>query len=393
MSLRVILDGIDDFQNGESKTQTARNKLLELCTDYLPLEALKIATPIEAIKVTKLSGGSSNLILRLDLPASHDISPDTPGRNVSNSATVDVVSVVCRVYTVPPSEDELIAVALLSERGFSARLYAAFEDGRLEEYIESRTPSRFDIMKDGLAEQIAGLFGRLHQLSMPISKRSKMIEQDLIGYVDYLEKHNAEPIVFNDPRNSGSTSRMTIEKLRQETTLVRQAAAASGSPVLFCHNDLNHANVLLPSQQSSRSDESLMFIDYEFAGYNYRGFDLADHLGEYMFDLEYDQFPGFQFISEAFPSTQHQATFCRHYLSAFHNNPQSASESAVAALLEEIRVFHPIIQFYWAVWTWYRHLVSFDPQFSHKDHAAQRLHQYFRLKHMMTDSASIEGTC
>lgn len=46
--------------------------------------------------------------------------------------------------------------------------------------------------------------------------------------------------------------------------------------MVFCHNDLLHANIIY----DSKSDK-VMFIDYEYANYGYRGFDIGNHFNEF----------------------------------------------------------------------------------------------------------------
>lgn len=46
------------------------------------------------------------------------------------------------------------------------------------------------------------------------------------------------------------------------------------SPVVFCHNDLLLANVIC-------CGDSVTFIDYEYGGYNYQAFDIANHFAEF----------------------------------------------------------------------------------------------------------------
>ena len=55
------------------------------------------------------------------------------------------------------------------------------------------------------------------------------------------------------------------------------------SPVVFSHNDINTGNILVREDGSNNWDP-VVFIDYEFASYNYRGFDIANHFNEWMYD-------------------------------------------------------------------------------------------------------------
>lgn len=47
-------------------------------------------------------------------------------------------------------------------------------------------------------------------------------------------------------------------------------------PVVFCHNDVQALNILF-----NGSKDKVYFIDFEYASYNYRGWDIGNHMCEY----------------------------------------------------------------------------------------------------------------
>ena len=50
------------------------------------------------------------------------------------------------------------------------------------------------------------------------------------------------------------------------------------SPIVFCHNDIQGGNILLRKKApnvSSAPNDRIMLIDYEFCGYNFRGYDIV----------------------------------------------------------------------------------------------------------------------
>ena len=52
-----------------------------------------------------------------------------------------------------------------------------------------------------------------------------------------------------------------------------------GFETVFTHNDLLSGNVMIPLNFfESTEEQKVTFIDYEYAGYNSRAFDLANHL-------------------------------------------------------------------------------------------------------------------
>lgn len=52
-----------------------------------------------------------------------------------------------------------------------------------------------------------------------------------------------------------------------------------GFDVVFTHNDILAYNIMIPTGffDGDDDDTSLIFIDYEYAGYNSRAFDIANH--------------------------------------------------------------------------------------------------------------------
>ena len=60
-------------------------------------------------------------------------------------------------------------------------------------------------------------------------------------------------------------------------------------PVVFSHNDINTGNILV--KEESECSDPVVLIDYEFSSYNYRGFDLANHFNEWMYDYRWRLLP------------------------------------------------------------------------------------------------------
>jgi thiamine kinase-like enzyme len=67
------------------------------------------------------------------------------------------------------------------------------------------------------------------------------------------------------------------------------------SPVVFCHNDLQENNILYNKER-----EELHFIDFEYAKYNHRGFDIGNHFCEYMIEYNSKLENGFKVVEKGF---------------------------------------------------------------------------------------------
>jgi hypothetical protein len=88
---------------------------------------------------------------------------------------------------------------------------------------------------------------------------------------------------------------------------------------------------------------------FRYGSYNYRGFDIANHLceGGWATDTKW----------EAYPPIEAQRSFCRFYLLAegrLENCHQSAeqepSKADVEALLAEVQLFLNAPHWYWGYW-------------------------------------------
>ena len=56
-------------------------------------------------------------------------------------------------------------------------------------------------------------------------------------------------------------------------------------------------------------EEKLVIIDFEYCSYNYRGFDVANHFCESMYDYTFDKYPKFNYNPAAMPSVEQQVMF------------------------------------------------------------------------------------
>lgn len=90
--------------------------------------------------------------------------------------------------------------------------------------------------------------------------------------------------------------------------------------VSFCHNDLLAANII-------KGDvDNIFFIDFEYAGYNFQSFDVANHFAEYAgYELKIENIPDAKQISLILP---------KYY----------------AKDLYEIMYFIPVSHLFWGIW-------------------------------------------
>lgn len=68
----------------------------------------------------------------------------------------------------------------------------------------------------------------------------------------------------------------TNPQLKFEVQQLHDVLIDIESPVVFAHNDLLLGNILVDEKT-----DTVRFIDYEYAAYNYQAFDIGNHFAEF----------------------------------------------------------------------------------------------------------------
>lgn len=111
----------------------------------------------------------------------------------------------------------------------------------------------------------------------------------------------------------------------------------------FCHNDLLSSNII-------KNEEEIYFIDYEYAGFNYVGFDIANHLAEYAgYDLKFEEIPDNEGIIE----------FLKEYQDV--------------ELYEDVIYFLPVSHLFWGLWALLR-----EGNFDYYGYGKKRIEEFLR---------------
>jgi len=190
------------------------------------------------------------------------------------------------------------------------------------------------------------------------------------------------------------------------------------SPIVFCHNDLQEGNFIATEyehhdQLSNNTTVSLdhhhnlydptlevhlEMIDFEYSHYNYRGFDLANHMCEHYIDYSTPHFPFFTLKHELFPDHLYMKQYFRYYLTYFDQFKQKSCqtidhhqaspsvpnimESEVEALEQETLSFMLASHMMWSIWGILQSTLS-CLSFGYLEYARQRLQEYDRLKEIL----------
>lgn len=235
----------------------------------------------------------------------------------------------------------------------------------------------------------------------------------------------------SDPEKLAAFQQFDFQELTKEVEEVESAARALNSPVVFAHNDLLSGNIMIatnpnpnptttekfsinhnkvtgdtttlpinsttegttadptdlsttdktstkdltsttPADNDNNNKAPLMtFIDFEYADWAPRGFDLGNHFCEYAgFECDYGRYPDYASASR----------FLRAYLAAAQGVPQEdVSEAEVSGAVADANVHALAAHQYWGTWAIMQACWS-SIDFDYMGYAALRWGEYKRRK-------------
>ncbi|XP_054845237.1 choline/ethanolamine kinase isoform X2 [Eublepharis macularius] len=340
------------------------------CREFLAGAWRRLAAP-EQLGVAPVSGGLSNLLYKCTLP-DHIATAENEPRQV-----------LLRIYgAILQGVDSLVLesvmFAILAERALGPRLYGIFPQGRLEEYIPSRRLLTEDLPEPSISGEIAVKMARFHGMVMPFNKEPKWMFGTMERYLKQISE-----LTFPQEAQLRKLNRLKAYNLEAEMRSLRALLEATPSPVVFCHNDVQEGNILLLAGRENLSSDRLMLIDFEYSSYNYRGFDIANHFCEWVYNYSHDQWPFYKASPENYPSRHQQLHFVRSYLSEARGKSPPPSpeeqERMEAEMLLEISRFTLASHFFWGLWSILQAKIS-TIEFGYLEYAQCRFEAYFQQK-------------
>ncbi|KAI9314602.1 kinase-like domain-containing protein [Dichotomocladium elegans] len=249
--------------------------------------------------------------------------------------------VLLRVYGVGVDQivdrqHELAWLARLSSisNNVSPQLLATFGNGRFEEYFDSTT-LRHDDMRDPVVScQIAQALRQLHNVTtdFPPSDpcRIEVWRNVSLWYTAVRE-------MLNNPVWKEKLTDLGLEGLSAEIERCKTILENRPTTIVFAHNDTQYGNVLRLADT-----QELVIVDFEYAGYNPRAYDIANHFCEWMYDYHSND-PAAMRV-QAFPNREERMRFLNAYIG---NEPiEMTAEELDRSALEWTMASH--IQ--WALW-------------------------------------------
>ncbi|KAJ6218794.1 hypothetical protein RDWZM_004606, partial [Blomia tropicalis] len=327
-----------------------RDKAYEICRKYLSGEWNNISSDDMVFKT--VSGGLSNLLYYCSLPSTH-----TP-------VTGEPSQVLLRMYGQLLEKNDTkitdsVITMLLSERNLGPKLYGIFPGGRLEEYIPARAMVCKELKELKYAAIIARKLATVHHLNVPINKDPTWLYDTLKRWLKQVRDYKHE-CVEKIPQLEKELLEFDFEG---EFDYLTKLFSLCGSPIVFAHNDLQEGNILLPSgditncvqMNNTKSlellDDHIVFIDFEFCAYNYRGFDLGNHFCERMFDYSNPEWPHYYADLNEYPDDEAKLYFIREYLKQSNEIKEAEEMDTEDHLLKEAEFYALASHFLWTLWS------------------------------------------
>ncbi|XP_024137610.1 choline/ethanolamine kinase isoform X2 [Oryzias melastigma] len=363
----------ESFRDGrtEEVDRETKSRAFIWCRDFLSGSWRTIHETDFYISI--VSGGLSNQLYLCSLPDHVHCVEEEPRQ------------VLLRIYgAILQGVDSLVLesvmFAILAERTLGPKLYGIFPEGRLEQYLPNTRMLTHQLSNPAISAEIATKMAHFHKMVMPFNKEPKWLFGSINKYMDQVMNIN-----FVREAHLKKYKKLMKLDLPAELESLRKLLAATPSPVVFCHNDVQEGNILDLKDKDGNSIDSLMLIDFEYSSYNYRGFDFGNHFCEWMYDYTYDEWPFFKATPKNYPTREQQLLFIRSYLDEFENPPDAGMDRTQIEedMIIEANRYALASHFLWGLWSIIQAKLS-KIEFGYMDYAQVRFDAYFKQKKLFS---------
>ncbi|XP_047452130.1 choline/ethanolamine kinase [Mugil cephalus] len=363
----------ESFRDGRSDEvdRDTRARAFAWCRDFLSGSWKTI--PEADFQISIVSGGLSNLLYLCSLPDHVQCVGEEPRQ------------VLLRIYgAILQGVDSLVLesvmFAILAERTLGPKLYGIFPEGRLEQYLPNTRMRTEQLSIPAISAEIATKLACFHEMVMPFNKEPKWLFGTIDKYMDQVMKIN-----FVREAHLKKYKKLMKLDLPAELESLRALLAATPSPVVFCHNDVQEGNILMLEDRDQNSTDRLMLIDFEYSSYNYRGFDFGNHFCEWVYDYTYNEWPFFKATPENYPTREQQLLFIRSYLAEQRRYTDIATDQTQLEedMIIEANRYALASHFLWGLWSIIQAKLS-KIEFGYMDYAQSRFDGYFKQKKLFS---------
>lgn len=237
---------------------------------------------------------------------------------------------------------EIRVIEALEPYDITRNILAKLENGLIEQYLEGASLTIDDFNNPLLIELLGKRLSKLHLVNiLSPNERKPMVWNKIdIWYTECLKLYK------NEPHNLKN-----IQTIWEKVKIQKNDPILLNNHTVFCHNDLTPGNIIL----SPKLDD-IRFIDFEYASYNNRGFDIGNLFNE---------FAGYDCDWTKLPNKTERYSFYKHYLGNDNIN-------SLQTLDAEVLFYMPVSHLFWSLWAFIQHKYS-DVKFDYLSYANKRL--------------------
>uniref|UniRef100_A0A915PVU7 ethanolamine kinase n=1 Tax=Setaria digitata TaxID=48799 RepID=A0A915PVU7_9BILA len=259
----------------------------------------------------------------------------------------------------------------LASHGCAAKLYAKFSGGIVSGFLPGNTLTVDNLRDETIVANICKSLSKFHKLKPDTGDETKpilfiKIKQFLANFSDHYEHKEKQERYDEFFKQRGISFLHDLHHLKETVQRLQ-------SKVVFCHNDLLIHNII-----HDEKTDSINFIDYEYADYNYQDFDIANHFCEYagVEDFNYSRCP----------DRKYKLDWITKYLTYYLERKPTKNE--VEILLDRNNTFEAASHFFWALWALVQSQISII-DFDYLQYAIQR-YEYFQKCMLKCDERAVQ---
>jgi thiamine kinase-like enzyme len=343
---------------------------LDVDADQPETAAKVVATMLDlptsqGLDVVRVSGGNTNIIFCVsNLQSIHE------NANLPDKMLVRVFG----GHGMIDRDIENATYEALSYANIAPSYWGRFGNGRLEGWFELQS---VDVQEMGLVDvsnAIATSVGQFHAnfiLPQHLQKYHNPTQPSMWTQLQaWLQQ--ALDSQFQTRLDDQRAQGLNLPQITQELQWLQKQIVPPNAKVGFCHNDLLGANILFDPCLNK-----VQLIDFEYGGFNYLSFDLANHFNEFAGGTDGSGIPNYDW----FPAHERQCEFVTHYLTAVSGKPPPKED--IDLLLHEIHGFILANHLYWGLWAVNQAATEGCGEFDYLLYGGNRIRQYYVVKKEM----------
>ncbi|RIA90801.1 kinase-like domain-containing protein [Glomus cerebriforme] len=310
------------------------------------------------IQIERVSGALTNCVFFVTKNTKKEKLRDNQAKNKKP------LKVVLRVYgngvdQLCDRQKELNFLEMLSTVKIGPKLLGIFKNGRFEEHLESVTLKSNDLRDPPISRHIAQRMSQLHNIINIFPPPQEEVKPEVWVNIDKwfplaLKTVFSETFICTEEQKK-ELEEFNFELLKKEVEDLKIKLFID-SPIVFAHNDTQYGNIL------RLTNGQLVVVDFEYAGYNYAAFDIANHFCEWMYD--YRSSDPHKMNLSAYPNDDQQINFLQSYLDTekyltsdptidnanFSSPPSLTHDNSLQKLKSDVYAFTLASHVMWGLW-------------------------------------------